>query len=295
MMLGEIITNADTLVVIIPTLVFVIMLPGLLYFDLAFDVQRTFINEMFMCLLPPSGVALILRYLCSFEGSNVKVSWHTRVPISNTPMYWYIIMLVIDILLYLLVAGIVNSIIERRKMMKSLQRHNPNISGFENADIIGQKEKKIYEQEEEDIYEYEVEQSSDHSENSEYENEVSSQKPCLSSLFARGYTFFTLDLCNSSRRFWMWLRGEQLYVVIPTASSHVHFHETPGSVKEAGTKEDMNATSQCITLKVKYLTKQYMTGNVGVVVLSNISADLHSNSITMLLGNSSFVFSTEQM
>ena len=59
--LGTLITKAEALVVAVPTFVFVAMLPGLLYVDLAFDVQRSVGVELLLCLSPPSAAALVLR------------------------------------------------------------------------------------------------------------------------------------------------------------------------------------------------------------------------------------------
>ena len=61
MILGAIVRRADTLVVVVPIAVFITMLPGLLYFDLAFDLQRSMLLELVLCTLPPSAVALALR------------------------------------------------------------------------------------------------------------------------------------------------------------------------------------------------------------------------------------------
>jgi ABC-type multidrug transport system ATPase subunit len=92
--------SADTVVVAVPTLVFITLLPGLLYFELAFDVQRSVSLELALCLLPPSAAALILRTLCGYEALNAGASWDTRAAVSGCPMYAYIVMMVIDLGLY---------------------------------------------------------------------------------------------------------------------------------------------------------------------------------------------------
>eukprot|EP01038_Epipyxis_sp_PR26KG_P009362 gene9362-12613_t len=89
---GEFIRKSDTLVVAVPTFTFVTMLPGLFYYDLAFDVQRSFIMEIIISLLPSSAITLLLRLYCTLEAMSVDPTWLKRAPISSTPIYSYIIM-----------------------------------------------------------------------------------------------------------------------------------------------------------------------------------------------------------
>ena len=102
--LGTIITKAEALVVAVPTFVFVAMLPGLLYVDLAFDVQRSVGVELLLSLSPPSAAALVLREVCSLEALAIAAAWRTPAPISQTPLYAYSLVLLLDFVVYLLIA-----------------------------------------------------------------------------------------------------------------------------------------------------------------------------------------------
>ena len=102
--LGTIITKAEALVVAVPTFVFVAMLPGLLYVDLAFDVQRSVGVELLLSLSPPSAAALVLREVCSLEALAIAATWRTPAPISQTPLYAYSLVLLLDFVVYLLIA-----------------------------------------------------------------------------------------------------------------------------------------------------------------------------------------------
>lgn len=92
--------QSDSVVVIIPTVVFVLMLPGLLYFDMAFDEQRTITTELLLCLSPPSAAAIVIRQLCSLESLGHGMKWTTLSPVANTPLFSYTYMLLFDIILY---------------------------------------------------------------------------------------------------------------------------------------------------------------------------------------------------
>jgi len=109
------IRNADALVVAIPTLVFVMMLPGLLYFELAFDVQKSMFFELLLCLLPSCGAALILRLICGAEAMNVGVTWGYVTSVSDTPLYFYFLVLLFDVVLYTWIAWIVCELPHRKQ------------------------------------------------------------------------------------------------------------------------------------------------------------------------------------
>lgn len=98
--MSVLIQRTDAIVVIIPTVVFFLMLPGLIYFDMAFDDQRTIVTELLLCLSPPSAAALVLRQMCSLEALGHTTTWHTLSPGAETPLYCYTIMLLFDLLLY---------------------------------------------------------------------------------------------------------------------------------------------------------------------------------------------------
>lgn len=67
--LGMLLKRSESITLAIPSIVFVIMLPGMLYFDLAFDIQRKQWVEILICLLPSSSAALSLSKL-KFLGSS---------------------------------------------------------------------------------------------------------------------------------------------------------------------------------------------------------------------------------
>ena len=104
--LGCVIKRADALVVTVPTFVFITMLPGLLYVDLAFDVQRSVWVEVLMCLLPPSAAALVLREVCALEALNISADWNYPAPISRTPVFVYTLVLLFDCILYCALAAV---------------------------------------------------------------------------------------------------------------------------------------------------------------------------------------------
>ena len=109
--MSRLIEATDLLVVAIPIMTFVTMLPGLLYFELAFDVQRSFLFELLLCLLPSSAMVLTLRMLCSVEsigGHHSNLSLFTQAPISKTPVLTYLFMLTFDIIIYTWFAIIIN-------------------------------------------------------------------------------------------------------------------------------------------------------------------------------------------
>lgn len=114
---SKVISKPDTLVLSIPIFSFIMLLPGIIYYDLAFDIQRSTWKEMVLCLFPPSAMAMILRLCFSNEAIGVGVSWLHRAPVSNTTVSWYLLMLVIDSILYMCLA----SLLFRKKLFQQDQ------------------------------------------------------------------------------------------------------------------------------------------------------------------------------
>jgi ABC-2 type transport system ATP-binding protein len=100
----------ESLVVDIPVIVFVLMLPGLLYHDLIFDVQRSKALELGICFLPPSAIALLLRELFYLESMNSKATLRSSLPISNTSFKSILGVLLLDCALYSACAVILFSV-----------------------------------------------------------------------------------------------------------------------------------------------------------------------------------------
>ena len=111
---GKIVRNADAVVVAIPLLVFILMLPGLMYFELAFDVQKSMALELLMCLFPSCAVAMVLRTVCAAEAMNLGISWSYVSAVSNTPVFAYLLALLLDIFLYSGIAFILSKPSRRR-------------------------------------------------------------------------------------------------------------------------------------------------------------------------------------
>lgn len=66
-----------------------------------FDVQRSIWLEMFISLSPPSAAALLLRYLCALESLQQETSFASSFPVSHTPVYFILGMLVAECFVYL--------------------------------------------------------------------------------------------------------------------------------------------------------------------------------------------------
>lgn len=118
LIVGRFVPQPESLVVEVPLLIFILMLPGLLYEDLIFDVQRSMSVELFICLLPPSGIAMILRKIFYSESMNIKASLSMTMPVSHTPLQYFYAVLGIDVLLYvwlslLLSQGDVSSVVRK--------------------------------------------------------------------------------------------------------------------------------------------------------------------------------------
>ena len=100
LLLGIYISKPDKLVLTIPTMAFITAIPGLLYFELAFDVQRSTLNECIICLLPSSALALLLRNLCGQEALQAALTMDSKADVSNTKMEMYLYMLLFDFCIY---------------------------------------------------------------------------------------------------------------------------------------------------------------------------------------------------
>ena len=100
-MFGCVVVKADLAVVMVPIGAFISMLPGLLYYNLAFDVQRSMPLEILLGFLPSSGLTLVLKQMCSLEETNNSyLDWHTTADISGTPLYIHAIVLFGDCVVY---------------------------------------------------------------------------------------------------------------------------------------------------------------------------------------------------
>lgn len=90
-MLGMVVRQADTVVLLVPLCAFVCLLPGLMYSTLAFDIQRTFFYEAVLCLgNPVSACALVLLLIFRFESLQSELTTWTPAPTSGTPIIAYI-------------------------------------------------------------------------------------------------------------------------------------------------------------------------------------------------------------
>lgn len=92
--------KSDSIAITFIPMIFLLMIPGMLYFDLAFDVQRNIVIELFLCLLPPSAIAMIIRQVCAIEALGVNVTWTTLMIVSNCPLYYYVLILVFDTIIF---------------------------------------------------------------------------------------------------------------------------------------------------------------------------------------------------
>lgn len=88
--------NVEAAVVMVPTTVFLMALPGMVYYDLAFDVQRTVLVESILCLLPPSAAIIILRSVCTMESLSLPLRLSTTSLVSNVPIATHMVLLVLD-------------------------------------------------------------------------------------------------------------------------------------------------------------------------------------------------------
>lgn len=92
--------NIETAVVLVPTTVFLMTLPGIVYYDLAFDVQRTVLIECILCVLPPSACVLILRSVCTMEALSSPLLLSTTSLVSHVPLFVHVGILTMDVVLF---------------------------------------------------------------------------------------------------------------------------------------------------------------------------------------------------
>jgi ABC-type branched-subunit amino acid transport system ATPase component len=97
-LLGCVIRKPDTLVLSIPGLTFLLLLPGLLYSTLAFDISRTFFFELLLSCNPVSACAMLLQLVSRAESIRYSVSWTTSSPTASVPVYIYIVMQLADLI-----------------------------------------------------------------------------------------------------------------------------------------------------------------------------------------------------
>ena len=105
MIIGCIVKRADAVVVLVPTVTFVLLLPGQLYAALAYDCERAMWFELLLGLLPPSNCAMLLQFIANNESMLMGIKWTSVSPIAGTPMYYFTLLLVLDIALYSLLAA----------------------------------------------------------------------------------------------------------------------------------------------------------------------------------------------
>jgi len=254
--IGTFVKNADTLVVAVPTVVFVTLLPGLLYFELAFDIQRSMYNELALCLLPASAAALLLRTVCGYEAINAGVTWTTRAAISNTPMYVYVLMLVLDVVLYSALCYAVTVQMERRPLTQIAA------------------------------------ESDEEDKNSGCCTTITGGCPsclcCISSVYHYFTTLHTSTVMPpaSSHAHLTAAQIEQAEEQPLLQTSHtLPPRHTSKSNPIGNSYSQANAVPKNAALKVRSVTKQYASGASNVVVLSDINANLCENSVTLLLGS----------
>ena len=92
--------SVETAVILVPTTTFLLALPGMVYYDLAFDIQRTKLIECGLAFLPPSAAIIILRTLCTMESLSLPTLLTTRSLVSHVPLFVHMCILLIDCVLY---------------------------------------------------------------------------------------------------------------------------------------------------------------------------------------------------
>lgn len=263
-LLGSVISRPDALVVAVPTFVFVSMLPGLLYPDLAFDVQRTMWFELVICLLPPSATALVIRQICSLEALNIHSTWKYPAPVSNTPLYYYALMLAVDCVIYSVLAV----------YFISTQKSNSS--------------------------QYKTSSSQDKQSLSSVEVTVRLLRSCIQYM---KYIFYTLlkyvALLVShfkGEQVYETLPPEH-YGVLPQDESSIQITEVLNNVSVGSYRDDHiysdesyqyfnpQAEGEQPVMSINGINKLYVTAGVGISVLHEFSAKLFKGSVTCLLGS----------
>jgi ABC-type multidrug transport system ATPase subunit len=129
-LIGDGFKKPDSLILAIPAFTFISTLPGLLYFDLAYDTQRYLWIEVLLCLLPPSGIAILLRLCFSNEAIGISVGWMHRAPVSNTPALLFMGMLLFDAFLWLSLSAWQIDLRERMPRVKGNDTSNWFLNRF---------------------------------------------------------------------------------------------------------------------------------------------------------------------
>ena len=80
------------------------MLPGLLYSELVYDVQRNIILEIIICLSPPSAAALLLRHALTMESLLQQATLLSILPVTHLPLHIIMLILLFECFIYLTIA-----------------------------------------------------------------------------------------------------------------------------------------------------------------------------------------------
>ena len=73
------------------------------------------------------AAALVLREVCSLEGLGIAAGWRTTAPISQTPLYLYSLVLVVDTMVFSLLALVAVEVTQRTRP-PVLRRPGPSLS-----------------------------------------------------------------------------------------------------------------------------------------------------------------------
>ncbi|RYG60308.1 hypothetical protein EON64_19400, partial [archaeon] len=115
-LLGHVVRKPDTLVVAVPSLTFILLLPGLLYCNLAFDVSRTFLFELLLCCNPVTSSALVLGLLFRGEAVGMRVSWTSRSPTADMPVLLCVLVQLLDFMLLHALASLLIDYMQKRRI-----------------------------------------------------------------------------------------------------------------------------------------------------------------------------------
>ena len=74
--------------------------------------------ELLLCLSPPSALALILMQICACEALDTAASWTTLSEISQTPLYFYTLILVADGALYFMIMLVTLNLVRHRSVAR---------------------------------------------------------------------------------------------------------------------------------------------------------------------------------
>lgn len=99
---------ADGVVLAIPLTAFMLVLPGILYACLAYDVTRTMAFELILTCNPLAGAALVLEGLFRCEALGVRLDWTYTSPTADTPIWALLaVQLLAVLVMHLTAAGII--------------------------------------------------------------------------------------------------------------------------------------------------------------------------------------------